>query len=129
MSTVLLAADSSWVINDVKAALETPERKVVVSSEPRALADVAGEIRPVVVIIDLQVGSMGGMAMARSLREAQITDDLDPIPTLLLLDRRADAFLAKRAAADAWILKPFDVHELRAVVTQIIETAETAAAE
>jgi DNA-binding response OmpR family regulator len=35
---------------------------------------------------------------------------------VLLLDRSADSFLAKRAGADAWVIKPFHDAELRAAV-------------
>lgn len=126
MSTVLLAADASWVINDVKAALATPDRKVVIHADPRTLVAAAREHDPVIAVIDLQVGSMGGMAMARALKDAHAIDRLPSIPTVLLLDRKADAFLAKRAAADGWLLKPFDVHELRSLVEGLVDPAETA---
>jgi DNA-binding response OmpR family regulator len=63
------------------------------------------------VIVDMQVQSMGGMAVVRDIRAAFQSG---PRPrTVLLLDRSADTFLAKRAGADAWVLKPFQDSELR----------------
>ena len=41
------------------------------------------------------------------------------VPILLLLDRSADAFLAKRAGADDWLIKPFSPQDLRASVDSI----------
>jgi hypothetical protein len=35
---------------------------------------------------------------------------------VILLDRTVDGFLAKRAGADAWVVKPFTDHELRTAV-------------
>jgi DNA-binding response OmpR family regulator len=32
---------------------------------------------------------------------------------VLLLDRAADSFLARRAGADEWLVKPFDAREFR----------------
>jgi DNA-binding response OmpR family regulator len=37
-------------------------------------------------------------------------------PVILLLDRDADAFLAGRSGAVAWVRKPFSAHDLRAAV-------------
>jgi CheY-like chemotaxis protein len=35
---------------------------------------------------------------------------------VILLDREVDGFLAKRAGADAWVVKPFSDHDLRQAV-------------
>ena len=68
------------------------------------------------VIVDLQVGSMGGMAVARALREAEFAGKIPSAAIVLLLDRSADEFLAKRAAADAWLVKPFTPQQLRSTI-------------
>ena len=67
-------------------------------------------------IVDMQVGSMGGMAITRALKGA--VPGVGSI--VLLLDRRADAFIARRAGADAWLLKPFAAQELRSVLAGIV---------
>jgi DNA-binding response OmpR family regulator len=71
---------------------------------------------PSVVLIDMQVGSMGGMAVVRRLREAIAMGQIEPTRLVLLLDRSADRFLAKRAGADASVLKPFTAQDLRPVL-------------
>jgi len=40
---------------------------------------------------------------------------------LMLLDRQADVFLAKRSGADGWIVKPLDAFSLRRAATAILE--------
>jgi DNA-binding response OmpR family regulator len=35
---------------------------------------------------------------------------------VMLLDREADVFLARRAGADAAVVKPFDAEELRTAI-------------
>jgi AmiR/NasT family two-component response regulator len=39
----------------------------------------------------------------------------------MLLDREADGFLAKRAGADAWVVKPFQAHQLRLALGLALE--------
>ena len=65
------------------------------------------------MVIDLQVGNMGGMAIARVLRSAAVSEGWDHVPIVMLLDRSADTFIAKRAGADAWLVKPITAHQLR----------------
>jgi hypothetical protein len=40
---------------------------------------------------------------------------------LMLLDRQADVFLAKRSGAEGWIVKPLDAFSLRNAATAILE--------
>lgn len=112
---MLLVADSAWVRNDVAAALPSSEWSVH-HSDPRVVVEAAQNHPPSVVLIDMQVGSMGGMAVVRRLREAIAMGQIEPTRLVLLLDRSADAFLAKRAGADASVLKPFTAQDLRRVL-------------
>jgi DNA-binding response OmpR family regulator len=113
---VLLVADAAWIQNEAVAALSDPGTVIRQVEDPRTASQVAGEFEPDVVIVDMQVGSMGGMAVARSLREAEFADDLPVTSIVLLLDRSADEFLARRAAANAWVVKPFTPQQLRATI-------------
>jgi DNA-binding response OmpR family regulator len=87
------------------------------------VAQAAKEFEPDVVVVDLQVGSMGGMAVARMLREAEFLNEIAAAPIVLLLDRAADAFIAGRSAADAWLVKPFTPQELRAALATATEAS------
>jgi len=120
MPTILVVADAPWVRNDVHAALSLPGYELRDHEDPRSLTTAVAELEPDAVLIDLQVASMGGMAMARALKEASLTPGFPEVPVVLLLDRSADAFLAKRAAADAWLEKPFDTEELRSTVSGVL---------
>ena len=68
---------------------------------------------PVLVVLDLQIGNMGGMAACLDLRLEQRAERIPPQRVVMLLDRDADVFLARRAEADAWIVKPVDPLALR----------------
>lgn len=114
MPTVLVVADGAWVTNEVRSALSVGSWQIEELHDPRAVVDRLEESRLDAVIIDMQVGSKGGMAITRSIRQA--TNELDRPHTVLLLDRSADRFLAKRAGADASVLKPINPTELRAAL-------------
>jgi DNA-binding response OmpR family regulator len=114
MTSVLLVTDAEWVRNDVSASLAVGKWDVVETDEPSAVLELARESAFDVIIVDMQVGSMGGMAVIRA-----ITGEMEPDQrprTALLLDRRADEFLARRAGADAWVVKPFTAQDLRAAL-------------
>ena len=59
-------------------------------------------------IVDSQIGTMGGIAVALDLRLEADAGRLEPCPVLLVLDRRPDVFMARRSGAEGWILKPLD---------------------
>jgi DNA-binding response OmpR family regulator len=116
MPSILLVADDAWVRNDVKAALTDPGITLVDCDDPASAAELAGAQQFDAIVVDMQIKSMGGMAVIRSLRDAIANDAVPSIPIVLLLDRRADVFLAKRAGADAHLLKPFTAQDLRLVL-------------
>jgi CheY-like chemotaxis protein len=75
---------------------------------------------PDIAILDLQIGSMGGMAVTMALRLDESSGLLPHVPVLMLLDRRADVHLAKRSAADAWVIKPLDALTLQRAVADVL---------
>jgi DNA-binding response OmpR family regulator len=111
MPTVLVVSDAAWVANEVKSALSVGSWIIEETDDPRSVPDRVSESRIDAVVVDMQVGSKGGMAVVRSIRQS--TDELSRPRTVILLDRSADAFLARRAGADASVLKPINAHELR----------------
>lgn len=120
-----MVADTSWVINDVRSALSLPGFELTEHDDPRSLVAAVDQVQPDVAVVDLQVGTMGGMAMTRAIRDASEAGELPEVPVVLLLDRAADGFLAKRAAVHSWLVKPFDPHELREAVGAAIGSKET----
>jgi DNA-binding response OmpR family regulator len=111
MPRALVIADAEWVVNDVLASLPWGDWEVEVLDDPVQSAVKVAEVDPDVVVVDLQVRNMGGMAVVREIKASLEGQDLPRL--VILLDRDVDGFLAKRAGADAWVVKPFSTHELR----------------
>lgn len=114
MARVMVVADDAWVENDVRAALTDPGTVISAVSDPRQAVEAAASEGADLAVVDLQVGSMGGMAVVRALRSAMATEEIGRLRTVMLLDRSADRFLARRAGADESVIKPFSAQELRA---------------
>ena len=127
MSRILVVADVPWVRNEVHASLTAPDFELVDLDDPTAAATTALDGDFDAVIVDLQTGSMGGMAVTRDVREQAGLRGLDHLPVLMLLDRAADAFLAKRAGAAGWVAKPFDPHMIRTALTEAMTSPRPAA--
>ncbi len=123
MADILLVADVSWVASGVRAALSEARFSIKVIDDPRAVAETVAASRPDVILIDFQVGSMGGMAVTRAVRDAAAADRVRRPAIVLLLDRDADAFLAGRSGADAWVRKPFSTDDLRRTIDSALEGA------
>ncbi|MFQ5968304.1 MAG: response regulator transcription factor [Acidimicrobiia bacterium] len=115
MRKLLLVADASWVQNLVRAAVPS-SIEVEELNDPRQVVDRFREVEPDAVIVDLQIGSMGGMAVTRAIKSAAFTDLSMDVPIVMLLDRTADAFLARRAGADSWLVKPVAPADLRSAL-------------
>ncbi len=116
---ILIASDAEWVVDDLRAALVAPG--TTVRSVPAGI-DVRSSLDPVpdCVVLDLQIGNMGGMATCLDLRLEESAGRLPHVPILMLLDRRPDVFLARRSGADGWLLKPLDPIRTRRAVEAIL---------
>ena len=86
----------------------------------RLVAPAVAERTPDIAILDMQVGSMGGMAITMDLRLDHSSGALPNVPILMLLDREADVHMARRSGANGWIIKPLDALRLRKAVNAIV---------
>jgi DNA-binding response OmpR family regulator len=117
---ILLATDADWVVDEVTAALSDNETSFTVCREGRLVSELVAIGNIDVVIADLQIGSMGGMAVAMDLRLDASSGAVPETPLVMLLDRDADVFLAQRSGAEAWLVKPLDALRLRKAVTAAV---------
>jgi DNA-binding response OmpR family regulator len=123
MTTILVAADGPWVRDLVRSAFVGPGQKVIEVSRGQEVRDTVAHEEPDLVILDMQIGNMGGVATALDLRLEASAGRVPDVSILLLLDREADRFLAKRASADGELVKPIDAGTLRRAAKRILEEA------
>lgn len=120
MSEILVASDGEWVRNQLRSVLASPDCKIrAVSTGARVLPAVRRRA-PDLVILDLQIGSMGGMAVCLDLRLEEGAGRLGHVKVMMLLDRRADVFLARRSGAEGWLVRPLDPVRLRRATQSVL---------
>lgn len=117
---ILLATDADWIVDEVTAALGGPDTSFTVCREGRKVVDVVAARTPDIAVLDLQVGSMGGMAVTMALRLDESAGALPHVRVLMLLDRVADVHLARRSGAEGWIVKPLDALRLERAVAAVV---------
>ena len=120
MATVLIASDLASLRTELRTMLEGPELLV---DEATTGPDVVTRVKEGgvdLVIADLQIGSMGAMAICMELRHLESYGAAEPISVLMLLDRRPDVFLARRSGAEGFVVKPLDPQRMRSAVRALL---------
>ena len=117
---ILLATDADCIVDEVIAALGDDDVHFTVCREGRAVAAEVKEQVPDLAILDLQVGSMGGMAVTMALRLDESAGAVEHVKVLMLLDRAADIHLARRSGAEGWLIKPLDALRLRRAADAVV---------
>lgn len=120
MADILIASDAEWVIDEIRSALGTDDTVRTVG-EGRLVRPTVEQRQPDLAIVDFQIGSMGGMAVAIDLRLEAGAGRIDHVPVLLLLDRRPDVFLARRSQVDGWLVKPLDPIRTRTAIRTLLD--------
>ncbi len=119
---VVVASDEGWVRAEVAAVLSAhPDVEVHEVISGSSVLWAVHEYDPELVIVDLQIGNMGGMAACMELRLEEGAGRIAQVPVLMLLDRRPDVFLARRAGADGWVVKPLDPIRLRKAIQALLD--------
>lgn len=117
---ILIATDADWIVDEITAALGDDEVEFTVCREGRVVAGEITKRLPDLAILDLQIGSMGAMAVTMALRLDESAGAVGHVPVLMLLDRRADMHLARRSGAEGWLVKPLDALRLRRAADAIV---------
>ncbi len=123
VTDIRLATDSDGLTDEVEAAVAGTH----MLHRVRAGVDVVpaiGELVPGLVLLDLQIGNMGGVAACLVVRQREEMGDLDERPVLLMLDRDVDVFLANEARADGHLIKPIDAFGIMRAVEAALAAAE-----
>ncbi len=118
--TILLATDADWILDEVDAALSDADTTVYRVHAGVDVLEAIDLVHPDLVILDEQIGNMGGMATLSAIRNAEGIDRIPITAVLVLLDRAHDVFLARRHDADGYLVKPLDALRLRRAATVLL---------
>lgn len=118
--TILIATDADEVFDEVDAALGDATTAVVRVRAGREVLPSVLELEPDLVVLDLQIGNMGGVATCLGLRNEESFSRIAPQNVLILLDRTADVFIARRSGADGWLVKPINPLRLRRAADAVL---------
>ena len=128
VTKILVAAEAAWVRDQVRTSLTGPGQSVIEVERGQEVRSAVLNNSPDLVILDLQIANMGGIAVALDLHLEAGAGRIPETPILLLLDREADRFLAGRTDADAVLVKPIDAGLLRRTIKNLLSPAEGKAA-
>jgi DNA-binding response OmpR family regulator len=117
---VLIAADATHIYEEIRSVVQGPDTTVRWVRRGEAVRDEMNRRPADLAIVDMQIGTMGGIAVCLDLRLESDAGRLEPRPVLLVLDRRPDVFLARRSGAEGWIIKPLDPIRLRKAVSALL---------
>ena len=120
MTHILLATDGDDVFAEIDGMLGDADTTV---SRVRSGVDVLPVVEaqsPDLVLLDLQIGNMGGVAAAMALGHEFDAGRLQPIPLALLLDRADDQFIAFESGVEGWLIKPLTSMRVRALVDALL---------
>jgi DNA-binding response OmpR family regulator len=117
---VLVVSDSPLVREEVRSVFDGERFEVMEVDDGHLVRSTVLAHEPNLVVTDLQVGSMGGMAICMDLRLEESGGRAPSVAVLMLLDRRADVFLARRSGADGWVVKPLDPIRLRRAAAALL---------
>ncbi len=123
MPHVLLATDADALAEDVFAALADEDTTVSRVHAGVEVRPAVAALEPDLVVLDLQIGNMGGVAASIDLRLEAEAGRVPETRILMLLDREADQWIARQARADAELVKPVEAFKLRRTAQKLMEQA------
>jgi CheY-like chemotaxis protein len=120
VARILVASDAPTVRREVASVTSGPGIELIEASSGHEVVETVHHDAPDLVVVDMQMGNMGGMAVCLELRLDESYLDIPHVPVLMLLDRRPDVFLARRSGAEGWLVKPLDPLRLRRAVRALL---------
>ena len=120
MTDILVAADDPRVFDEIRSVLEDPSTNLRWVRRGEDVREAMNYDPADLVIADMQIDTMGGIAVAFDLELEADAGRLEPRPVLLLLDRRADVFLARRSGIKGWLVRPLDPIRLRRAAAALL---------
>ncbi|MDQ3918776.1 MAG: response regulator [Acidobacteriota bacterium] len=118
--TILLVEDSDDGRHVLKLSLEANGYRVTEAHDGHEAVRVAREGCPDLILMDLNLPEMDGLAAAKLIRECREPCQDAPIVAVTAFDTYGMREAAAEAGCDAYLLKPLALDELEAVVAALL---------
>jgi two-component system response regulator MprA len=122
---VLVVDDERSIIDAVRIGLGLQGFSVNGATSGPAGLELAQRARPDVIVLDVMLPGLDGLAVCRRLRATPATADV-PIIMLTARDEIDDRILGLDSGADDYLVKPFSVGELAARVRAVLRRRKPA---
>lgn len=116
-ATILIVDDDSQIRDVVKIALTREGFETSQAADGTTALSAAEDVQPDLVILDIGLPEMDGLAVCRALRK---TSDV-PIIFLTARDEEVDRIVGLELGADDYVSKPFSPRELVARVKAVLK--------
>ena len=122
MLTILIADDEPHVVELVRVTLEDERVQVVEASDGAAALDLAAELDPELIFLDVNLPDMSGLDVCRRLRKAPGTA-CALIVMLTAAAQQDDVARGLAAGATHYLTKPFSPVRLLSLVESLLPGA------
>ncbi|MFH1422685.1 MAG: response regulator [Planctomycetota bacterium] len=118
--TVLIVEDDIDCADSIKIKLENRGYRIVTAFDGLIALDMARDLQPDLVILDIRVPGLSGYHVCRLLK---FDERYRKIPIIMLTGKvdRESREMGIKAGADKYITKPFEFTELLAEVSRLLE--------
>jgi two-component system chemotaxis response regulator CheY len=121
MNTIFIVDDSATMVMSLKTTLEISGFKVETAGDgEQALAKIKSGLKPDLIITDINMPKMDGIALIREVRKLL---RFTPILTLTTESQQAKRDEAKKLGASGWMVKPVGGADLVKVIRQVLPGA------
>jgi DNA-binding response OmpR family regulator len=124
-TSLLVVEDDENISTAIQEYFSRAGYSVTTASDGVAGVEAAGKNRPDVVVLDLMLPKMDGLAVCKELRQS---NPQMPIIMLTAKDDIVDKVLGLEMGADDYITKPFSLREVEARIKSVLRRARAATA-
>ncbi len=117
---ILVAEDEPRYVWAIRTNLEARNYEVITASDGQQAVQLAADVQPDLVLLDIKMPGMNGYEACRRIREFSAM----PIIMITAMAEEADKVLGLDSGADDYVTKPFSVPELLARVRAALRRAE-----
>jgi DNA-binding response OmpR family regulator len=119
-ATILIVEDEYAVARGIQYALEQEGYQVAVAGSGEEALEVAGELAPDLVVLDVRMPGIDGF---ETLRRMRADGSKAPVLMLTARDEEMDKVIGLEMGADDYMTKPFGLRELQSRIKALLRRA------